>query len=97
MRTYQNVFELTTRYDSRRSFYGKAQVLEDTDGNYWLKSYETIVAYCDRETGEVVTMGYYSTTTSRHQKEFVSQFDRTGRTWEQVKRESVEKSENLTA
>lgn len=69
---YTNVFELTPIYDSRKSFYGKAQVLTDTNGVYYLKSYETIVAKCDH--GNYESLGYYSNTTSRHQKEFKLQF-----------------------
>ena len=69
---YTNIFELSPIHDSRKSFYGKAQVLVDTDGTYWLKSYETIVAKC--ENGKYESFGWYSNTTSRHQKEFKLQF-----------------------
>lgn len=69
---YKNIFELTPVFDSRKSFYGKAQVLVDENGAYWLKSYNTIVAKCTNGTYE--SFGYYSATTSRHQKEFKLQF-----------------------
>lgn len=79
-----NMYELTARYDARASFYGKAQVLEDSDGVLYLKSYGTTVATC--ENGKVEILGKWSQTTSRHQKEFFLQFDQTGRTWEQARR-----------
>ena len=39
-----NVFELSPRYDSRKSFYGKAQVIDYGNGYMELKSYDTIVS-----------------------------------------------------
>lgn len=74
MATIKNFYELSARYDSRKSFYGKAQVIEYTDGHHELKSYDTIVS---REVnGKVEHLGRYSNTTSRHQKEFERQFAR---------------------
>lgn len=67
-----NVFELTPRYDSRKSFYGKAQVINYGDGYMELKSYDTIVSRV--KDGKVEHLGKYSQTTSRHQKEFERQF-----------------------
>ena len=67
-----NVFELSPRYDSRKSFYGKAQVIDHGNGYMELKSYETIVSFVDN--GKVTHNGRYSMTTSRHQKEFERQF-----------------------
>jgi hypothetical protein len=63
-------YQLETRFDSRKSFYGKAVVIHE--GNrIKLKSYNTIVAYID-ETGAHVN-GTYSPTTLRHIKEFLLQ------------------------
>lgn len=67
-----NVFELTARYDSRKSFYGKAQVIDYGNGYMELKSYDTIVSSVNN--GKVTHNGEYSMTTSRHQREFEKQF-----------------------
>lgn len=68
-------FELTTRYDARKSFYGKALVEENGD-TLTLYSYLTPVAKI--VNGQYVSLGYegYSQTTSRHIKEFRRQFER---------------------
>ncbi len=70
MRT--NEFELTARYDSRKSFYGKAHVIDCGGGVYELRSYNTIVSRC--VNGKVEHLGKWSQTTSRHQREFERQF-----------------------
>lgn len=68
-----NIYELMARYDSRKSFYGKAHVIELDNGTKQLQSYNTIV-------GEIRDNKYYqlwdgkSQTTSRHIKEFKKQF-----------------------
>ena len=67
-----NVYELIARYDSRKSFYGKAQVIDYGNGTLELKSYDTIVSRC--VNGKVEHLGKWSQTTSRHQKEFERQF-----------------------
>lgn len=67
-----NVFELEARYDTRKSFYGKAQVIDYGNGYMELKSYDTIVSSVNN--GKVTHNGKYSMTTSRHQKEFEKQF-----------------------
>ena len=67
------IFDLTTRYDSRKSFYGKAKVLIFDNGIIQLQSYNTIVA-------EIRDGKYYqlwngkSQTTTRHINEFKKQF-----------------------
>ena len=64
--------ELTARFDSRKSFYGKAVELYYEDGTIELRSYSTIVAkIIPGGTAEV--FGWYSSTTSRHIKEFLKQ------------------------
>ena len=70
----KNFFELSARYDSRKSFYGKAQVVEDEDGTLNLYSYNTLVSVC--KNGVVEHLGTFSMTTSRHQREFEKQFAR---------------------
>lgn len=65
-------YELTARYDSRQSFYGKAHVIDHGNGFYQLQSYDTIVSEC--RDGKVKHLGKWSMTTSRHQREFEKQF-----------------------
>ena len=61
---------LNCRYDGRKSFYGKAKV--DYEGEKQvLYSYGTRV--CEIENGKVVILGFYSSTTLRHIKEFLKQ------------------------
>ena len=72
-----NVFELTAKYDKRKSFYGKAQVIDYGNGFMELQSYGTIVSRV--KNGKVEHLDYSashekSTTTSRHQREFERQF-----------------------
>ncbi len=66
-------YDLTTRYDRRKSFYGKAKVVENSDGSYDLYSYGTHVSHCSPE-GMIQHLGRWSQTTSRHQREFEKQF-----------------------
>lgn len=73
-----NEFELAPRYDARKSFYGKAVVLENPEeatGDEYTKtllSYRTPVAAI-RADGKAVVFGLYSQTTTRHIKEFLLQ------------------------
>ena len=71
------IYELTTRYDSRLSFYGKAKILE-TNGEITLLSYDTPVARIKGGQFEVNSNIredlLYSNTTLRHIKEFYNQF-----------------------
>ncbi len=66
------IYELTARYDSRQSFYGKAHVIDHGNGTLELQSYNTIVSKCIN--GNVEHLGKWSMTTTRHQKEFEKQF-----------------------
>ena len=67
------IYDLAARYDSRKSFYGKAKVLTLDNGTMQLLSYDTIV-------GEIRDGKYYqlwdgkSQTTTRHINEFKKQF-----------------------
>lgn len=67
-----DVFKLAARYDRRKSFYGKAQVIDYGGGYMELKSYNTIVSRVNN--GKVEHLGKWSATTSRHQREFERQF-----------------------
>lgn len=68
------LFELSPRYDARKSFYGKAHVIDHENGTIELQSYDTIVSRC--VNGKVEELGKWSATTTRHQKEFRKQFER---------------------
>ena len=68
------IYELSARYDRRKSFYGKAQVIDHEDGVLELQSYDTIVSRC--VNGTVEHLGKWSQTTTRHQREFERQFAR---------------------
>lgn len=68
------IYELTARYDSRQSFYGKAHVIDHENRTIELQSYNTIVART--ENGKVTQndLNVYSQTTNRHIREFLKQF-----------------------
>ena len=67
------IYELDARFDARKSFYGKAHVIDHEDGTFELQSYNTIVSRC--VNGKVEELGKFSATTTRHQKEFRKQFE----------------------
>ena len=59
--------------DNRKSFYGKAKVLQMDNGTIALQSYNTIVGRI--ESGEFVrTWSGYSATTMRHVNAFLAAF-----------------------
>lgn len=67
----RKVFELPCM-DSRKSFYGKAKVIECKNGVKLLQSYNTIVCAID-ENGEFARLwDGYSVTTMRHVNSFLS-------------------------
>lgn len=58
-------------YDGRKSFYGKAKVIED-DKRISLKSYNTIVCYIDKQSKKLGKFfDSYSATTMRHINSFM--------------------------
>ena len=67
------IYALEPRFDSRKSFYGKAHVIDYENGTIELLSYDTIVSRC--VNGKVEELGKWSNTTTRHQKEFRKQFE----------------------
>lgn len=67
------IYELNARFDARKSFYGKAHIIDHEDGTFELQSYDTIVSRC--VNGKVEELGKFSNTTTRHQKEFRKQFE----------------------
>lgn len=64
--------ELYPYYDSAQSFYGKAHIFE-IENDVFLMSYDTIVAFYNRDTKIARVMDTYSATTLRHIKEFLKQ------------------------
>ena len=71
------IYELTTRYDTRKSFYSKAIIMEDKNA-ITLLSYQTPVARIRNGVFEINSNIshelLYSNTTLRHIKEFYRQF-----------------------
>lgn len=73
-------YDLSCRYDSRQSFYGKAQVEQKEENSLIINnlySYGTLVAQRLTDVNTMKTtykyLGKYSQTTTRHQKEFFRQ------------------------
>ena len=64
------IYELQPKYDSRKSFYGKAFV-EEKENCKILTSYQTDVAMI--KDGKFYLKGMYSATTSRHIRDFAYQ------------------------
>ena len=75
----KNWFELDTKYDSRKSFYGKckAAYVYDDMGlcGMVLKSYDTDVLYLTAYGNVYKLWNGYSATTMRHVNEFINQFN----------------------
>lgn len=72
------MYELRPIYDTRKSFYGKAIVKEETRKNVFmliLYSYMKPVARVEKYDNRCVfrILGKFSQTTTRHQKEFFKQ------------------------
>ena len=74
MSTNTNIYNLDT-YGDKKSFYGKAKVVEDLDEDIiYLKSYSTLV--CKIEGGIFFKLwDGYSDTTMRHIRAFLKEFD----------------------
>lgn len=83
------IYKLECQYDTRKSFYGKAEVEVKeyhtiNSIQYNLFSYGTLVAMINKYENKIVyrCFGKYSQTTTRHQKEF---FKQNGLNDEQIK------------
>ena len=87
------MYELSCRYDARKSFYGKAKVVEEENGDLLLYSYDTLVARIRGEKFEINSNVWsyylYSNTTLRHIKEFYKQCYR----YEEITKSDLEKFE----
>jgi len=69
---------LTTQYDSRASFYGKAMIINNPDKAKDIEYTKTLLSYqtpvsAIQANGKAVVFDTYSTTTLRHIKEFLKQ------------------------
>lgn len=72
----KNFFELTPRFDSRASFYGKAHVIINDDDSLTLRSYETDILTINESKRTLIKLyDEYSQTTNRHIQEFAKQYD----------------------
>lgn len=67
------IYELPAIFDTHKSFYGKAHVIDYDNGILELLSYNTIVSRCT--DGKVEELGTWSRTTTRHQMEFRKLFE----------------------
>lgn len=66
------ITELQPIHSNQKSFYGKARVEHLENGNKALYSYSTKVCELDNNNN-IVDIGYYSATTSRHINDFLQQ------------------------
>lgn len=71
----KNFFELTPRFDSRASFYGKAHVIINDDDSLTLRSYDTDILTIDTTARTIIKLwDDWSQTTGRHIIEFAKQY-----------------------
>lgn len=81
-----SIMELCPYYDSAKSFYGKAKVVE-IENDVFLVSYDTIVAFFNRDTKVAKVIDTYSATTLRHIKEFLKQSGFKAETKKQIEKD----------
>lgn len=86
------VYDLSTRYDDRASFYNKARI-EETDETITLLSYNTVVCRIYKKEQKAVIYGFYSNTTTRHIREFLKQNDFKATTKEQMSKDYLAEKE----
>ena len=84
-----SIMELCPYYDSAKSFYGKAKVIE-IENDVFLMSYDTIVAFFNRDTKIAKVVNTYSATTLRHIKEFLKQSGFKAETKKQIEKDYIE-------
>lgn len=80
------IMELCPYYDNAQSFYGKAKVIE-IENDVFLVSYDTIVAFFNRDAKVAQVYGTYSATTLRHIKEFLKQSGFKAETKKQIEKD----------
>lgn len=81
-----SIMELCPYYDSAKSFYGKAKVVE-IENDVFLVSYDTIVAFYNRGAKIAQVFDTYSATTLRHIKEFLKQSGFKAETKKQIEKD----------
>ena len=81
-----SIMELYPYYDSAKSFYGKAKVVE-IENDVFLVSYDTVVAFFNRETKIAQVVDTFSQTTLRHIKEFLRQSGFKAETKKQIEKD----------
>lgn len=81
-----SIMELCPYYDSAKSFYGKAKVVE-IENDVFLVSYDTVVAFFNRETKIAQVVDTFSQTTLRHIKEFLRQSGFKAETKKQIEKD----------
>ena len=81
-----SIMELCPYYDSAKSFYGKARVVE-IENDVFLVSYDTVVAFFNRETKIAQVVDTFSQTTLRHIKEFLRQSGFKAETKKQIEKD----------
>lgn len=67
------VYELAAT--GQKSFYGKAKVIEDENGEIFLQSYNTLVCYIDKNGTIKKLWDGYSATTMKHINNFLDLFN----------------------
>ena len=85
----KQIYDLVPVYDGRKSFYGKAKVIE-IENDVFLISYGTIVAFFNRDTKIAKVIDTYSATTLRHIKEFLKQSGFKAETKKQIEKDYME-------
>lgn len=81
-----SIMELCPYYDSAKSFYGKAKVVE-IENDVFLVSYDTVVAFFNKETKIAQVVDTFSQTTLRHIKEFLRQSGFKAETKKQIEKD----------
>ena len=70
------VYELAAT--SQKSYYGKAKVIEDENGEIYLQSYYTLVCYINKNGDIKRLWPGYSVTTMKHINDFLDLFNKPG-------------------
>ena len=96
------VFRLEPSYTNQKSFYGKAVVIKDSNGNKYLQSYNTVVCAIDKQGNFYRLWDGYSVSTMNHINDFLYQNDIDGggkKWWQSLKVVSASDfiQENTTA
>ena len=87
------IYELKPKYDSRKSFYQKAEVTihksVKNETVISLYSYDTLVSYIIKERNRAIVLNTHSNTTLRHIKEFLLQHGFKAETKAQIEQDYI--------